>query len=174
MSGQVIWLTGLSGSGKTTLGTALLRHLAPRRQGILIDGDRVRILFQDDLGFSEAARHTQIGRVQRLAQWLGEQGQLVVVAALYSHPDLLAWNRKNLPGYFEVYLDMPLDLVRARDAKGLYAAAAAGQAKDVVGVDIPWHAPLAPDLVITPGELLAPDPLAAWLAARIPGLVAAS
>ena len=124
----VIWITGLSGAGKTSLCDALGRMLKPcLPQLVRIDGDAVRQLFGDALEHTEADRKVQIGRIQRLAKMLSEQGLVVLVAALYCHPDLLAWNRTNLTDYFEVYLDAPLDLVERRDNKGLYAGAAAGE-----------------------------------------------
>ena len=76
-----------------------------------------------------------------------QQGLTVIVAALYSHGQLLTWNRANLPNYFEVYLRVPMETLRQRDSKGLYRRASEGM-NDVVGVDIPWHAPTGADLVI--------------------------
>ena len=173
MSGQrgtVIWLTGLSGAGKSTIAEALVGRLKPARPDtVLIDGDTVRVLFGGDLGYDEAARHQQIGRIQRLAHWLGRQDLCVVVAALYAHPDLLAWNRAHLPGYFEIYVDAPLDLLRARDGKGLYAGAASGKIRHVVGMDIPWHAPKHPDMVIDAQRMEPPTDTAARILARLTG-----
>ncbi|WP_370153359.1 adenylyl-sulfate kinase [Ferrovibrio sp.] len=146
---MVLWLTGLSGAGKSTIAQAVHALAKPRMPGlVLIDGDVIRALFGAGLGYKEADRYQQIGRIQRLAGMLSGQDIRVIVAALYCHPDLMAWNRANLPGYFEVYVDAPLNLVRQRDVKGLYARALAGETSDVVGVDIPWHAPQAPDLII--------------------------
>jgi adenylylsulfate kinase-like enzyme len=171
--GTVIWVTGLSGAGKTTLCVAL-EHLAKPRipEFFRIDGDVVRDLFGQGLGYTEPERVVQINRLQALAGMLAEQGLVVAVAALYAHPDLLAWNRQNLPGYFEVYLDAPLQLVQQRDSKGLYSAAAESPSPQMVGLDIPWHAPPQPDLTIdaTLGE--SADTLARKLAASVPGLAA--
>ncbi len=172
---MVIWITGLSGSGKTSLCDALSRMLKPRLpQLVLVDGDAVRRLFGDTLGHSEADRKVQIGRIQGLAKMLSEQGLVVLVAALYSHPDLLAWNRANLADYFEVYLDAPFELVERRDSKGLYAGAAAGTIPQVVGVDIPWHAPQAPDLKLNAGAGKDPDELANEIIRAVPYLGAAA
>ncbi len=146
---MVIWITGLSGAGKTTLCEALSRRLKPHLPELTnLDGDVVRQVFGGELGYGEPDRVAQIKRIQSLAEMLDGQGLVVLVAALYAHPDLLAWNRATFADYVEVYLEAPLDLVRARDPKGLYAKAAAGRMPDVVGLDIPWHAPVNPDLTI--------------------------
>ena len=172
--GAVIWLTGLSGAGKTTIAEAIHRQVKPRLpELVLIDGDVIRDLFGAGLGFHEAARHEQIGRIQRLARMLSEQGMVVLVAALYAHPDLLAWNREHLPGYLEVYVNTPLSLVQSRDVKGLYAKAAVGSMPHVVGLDIPWHAPASPDLVIDGNAGESPEQSAAKVIASAPRLAAA-
>lgn len=146
---MVIWLTGLSGAGKTTLCDALLASVKPRLPTLVrIDGDVVRAIFGAGLGYSEPERVVQIKRIQALAKELDQQGFIVLVAALYAHPELLAWNRANFSDYFEIYLDTPLAEVQRRDAKGLYERAKTGQQRDVVGIDIPWHAPTNADLVL--------------------------
>ena len=144
MPSRTIWITGLSGSGKTTLANALTDRMRRRgRSVVLVDGDVIRDLFGPSLGFDVAARRIQIGRLQSLAKFLGDQGVDVVVAALYSAPDLLAWNREHLEGYVEVYLKASLDLVTRRNSKGLYN----GSTTNVVGLDIDWLEPQTPDLV---------------------------
>ncbi|MGB0571186.1 MAG: adenylyl-sulfate kinase [Alphaproteobacteria bacterium] len=171
---MVIWLTGLSGAGKTTIAEAMFGTLKPHiPELVLVDGDVIRELFGASLGYEEPARQEQIGRIQRLSGWLARQGQTVVVAALYAHPDLLAWNRDNLPGYFEVYVDAPMDLLRERDSKGLYAGADSGRTPNVVGVDIPWHAPQQPDMVIDAARVELPLDIAMRIILQIPDLAGA-
>ncbi|WP_246270747.1 adenylyl-sulfate kinase [Hongsoonwoonella zoysiae] len=172
--GVVVWVTGLSGSGKTTLCAALRSLLKPRiPELVLIDGDIVREIFGGDLGFGEADRARQIKRIQSLARELDKQGQVVIVAALYAHPDLLHWNRQNFKDYFEIYLDAPLSLVRQRDPKGLYGKAARGEIESVVGIDVPWNPPANPDLRIDVATVPKPAELARNVAQAIPRFAAA-
>lgn len=158
---MVIWATGISGAGKTTLCDAIWRILKPKMpQLVSLDGDALRDLFGNDLSYKEPDRVRQIHRIQGMAKFLADQGQTVLVGALYAHPDLLKWNRENLVNYFEVYIDAPLSVVKARDPKGLYAKVDEGNMKDVVGIDIPWHAPKNPDLVFNPSDGLSPEEMA--------------
>jgi adenylylsulfate kinase-like enzyme len=152
MKGPVIWVTGLSGAGKTTLCGALHEQLREplRKQGramVLLDGDVVREAFGSDLGYTASDRVIQVQRMQRLTRMLTQQGIVVVVAALYSTPELLAWNRAELPGYFEVYLRASIDSLAGRDPKGLYAQYAGGAMTNVVGLDITYTPPAHPDIV---------------------------
>jgi adenylyl-sulfate kinase len=158
---MVIWITGLSGSGKSTLCDALapkLRVALPNL--VVLDGDAVRAALGDDLGYHEADRVRQIKRIQGMAKLLSDQGISVLIAALYSHPELLVWNRANLRGYFEVYLKADMDFLLTRDGKGLYSGARSGRILNVVGVDIPWHSPQSADLVVDAAAKPAADTIA--------------
>lgn len=171
---MVIWLTGLSGSGKSTLCDALVRLLKPHCSGLVVlDGDQVRSAFGNDLGYQEEDRVRHIQRVQGIAKLLAEQGLTILVAVLYAHPDLLAWNRRHLPGYVEVYLEASLNEVQARDVKGLYAKAKQGEIGNVVGVDIPWLPPTSPDVLFHVGDRMTPEAMARHLIARVPQLAQA-
>jgi len=170
---KVIWITGLSGSGKSSICDWIQSHLASRLPNLIkLDGDVIRSAFGADLTYVEKDRFIQISRIQRLAKMLADQGQVVLVGALYAHPELLDWNRKNLPGYYEIYLNASLDLAQRRDAKGLYAKAAAGKMPDVVGLDIPWHAPERPDLKIDVAQEQTIAELARQVMAQLPALAA--
>lgn len=171
ISGSVIWVTGLSGSGKTTLCEAVWRSLKPvLPQLVLLDGDTIRSAFGGALGYREEDRMVQVQRVQGLAKMLSEQGLLVLVAVLYSNPDLLTWNRQNLNNYFEIYLEASLSTLLGRDNNDLYGKAKRGEITNVVGVDIPWQAPTSPDLVINTSFPSSPDSLAQQVISTIPSL----
>jgi adenylylsulfate kinase-like enzyme len=171
---MVLWLTGISGAGKTTIAQAIWRLMKPKLPAlVMVDGDTIRDLFGASLGFHEAARYEQISRVQRLAAMLAAQDLPVIVAALYAHPDLMRWNRENLPGYVEVLVDAPLALVQQRDVKGLYAKAARGEMSHVVGVDVPWHRPATPDVVVDAMAGASAEDVARMLIRRVPRLAAA-
>lgn len=165
---MVIWITGLSGAGKTTLANAFIASVRSEYPNIvLLDGDAVRSLYGDDLDYVESDRVIQINRLQSLAAFLDKQGIVVVVAALYAHPDLLDWNRERFSSYYEVYLDAPMEQLNERDSKGLYRKAREGHMKDVVGVDIPWHAPQSSDMRVDTTKGDTPDALAAALAEKV-------
>jgi len=144
----VIWFTGLSGAGKSTLAGALERSLqAEGRHTYLLDGDRLRLGLNRDLGFSEHDRQENVRRAGEVAALMVDAG-LVVLAAFISpfRVDRDAV-RQLLPGRFvEVFIDTPLHVCEARDPKGLYRRARAGLVKNVTGLDSPFEAPQAAEL----------------------------
>jgi adenylylsulfate kinase len=146
----VVWITGLSGAGKSTIArrlTALLRDSG--QPAILLDGDDVRAAINDrHTGHDRASRLTNAYRICRLTQLLAGQGIPVVVATMSLFREIHAWNRQHLPGYLEVFVKVSLDVLRRRDARGLYSQAADGLAENVVGVHLDYDEPASPDLVL--------------------------
>ena len=172
---MVIWITGLSGSGKSTIAERVFEILKPdMSELIVLDGDIIRELFGKALDYSEPSRIVQVERLRTMAQFMSEQGLVVIVTVLYCHPDLMAWNRDNIEDYFEVYLDTPLDVVMRRDVKGLYAKAERGDMPNVVGLDVPWHAPRCPDLHIKGDDGSTVDQFARLIIGQCPRLIAAA
>jgi glutamine kinase len=148
-SGRVFWITGLSGAGKTTLGQELCNRLrAAGRRVTFLDGDALRAVISEDLGHNSDDRRRSAMRNARLCRLLAEQGSDVVCATISLFHEVQGWNRENIPGYREIYLRVPIDELRRRDSKGIYAGAQRGDARDVVGLDVPAEAPKAPDLVL--------------------------
>ena len=169
MEAGVIWITGLSGVGKTTLAHALAACFENNgREPVLLDGDEIREAIADAAcGHDPSARLTNAYRISRLARMLAAQRRIVLVATMSLFHEIHDWNRKNLPGYFEVHLDVPLETVRANDSKGLYA-----QAEHLPGVDLALELPATPDLHLcnndfgNTAEQLAKDVYTAFLRAR--------
>ena len=145
---MVIWLIGMSGAGKTTLARALHDQLKSEHANlVMLDGDVIRDVFPD-VDHSVEGRRRNAERISQLCRLLDSQGINVIAAVLSIFPDWQRWNRENFSRYFEIFLDIPLETLKQRDEKGLYAAAMAGKMKDVVGMDIPFPPPANPDLVL--------------------------
>ena len=146
---MVIWITGISGSGKSTIAMALMKLFKNKVPELInIDGDTIREVFDEKIGYLENDRKKHINRIQRLCLLLDKQEQVIITSALYSNKDILSWNRKNFSEYYEIYLDASIELVQKRDTKGLYSKYEKGLEKNIVGLDIPWHKPENPDLKI--------------------------
>jgi len=147
--GRVFWITGLSGAGKTTLGRELRNRLRAAGHPVtFLDGDALRSEIAEDLGHSAGDRRRSAMRNARLCRLLAAQGANVVCATISLFHEVQRWNRENIPGYREIYLRVPMDELRRRDSKGIYAGAQRGDARDVVGLDVPAEIPEAPDLVL--------------------------
>jgi adenylylsulfate kinase len=145
---MVIWLIGLAGAGKTSLGRALTAELRNRGQKIVfLDGDSFREIMGDDLGHTLEDRERNGWRICRMCRFLEQQDVTVVCSILSMFPDQRAWNRKTYNAYFEVYIEVPLEVLEQRDQKGLYSAARAGRVRNVAGVDLEFSPPSAPDHV---------------------------
>ena len=100
---MVIWITGISGAGKTTICETIVGMTKPSvPELVLLDGDVVRNVFGDELGFTEADRVRQIQRIQRFSKELETQDLIVLVAALYASSELLNWNRNLLFHCFQL------------------------------------------------------------------------
>ena len=148
---MVIWITGLSGAGKTSIGRAVLDLWRQDNPAVvLVDGDHVReILGRDRLDdYTLAGRRAVAEPIVALCKWLDGQGIDVVCCTTSSFPDLLRANRDAFRGYFEVFVDVPMEVVATRSASDLYGRAQRGEVANVIGVDIPYTPPEAPDLIV--------------------------
>jgi bifunctional enzyme CysN/CysC len=155
--GAVIWLTGLSGSGKSTLATGLDFQL--HRRGIasfILDGDNLRHGLNSNLGFSPEDRSENIRRAGETAKLMAEAG-LVVICSLISPYSAdrkrvrEICHRDGVP-FAEVFVNAPIETCEARDPRGLYKKARAGEIKDFTGVSSPYESPEAPELEIRTNE----------------------
>ena len=167
---MVIWITGISGAGKTTIANSLIDKYKKVLPNLVnIDGDAIRNLYGNDLGYEETQRIIQIKRLQKLCLFLENQGQIVIASALYSSPFLMAWNRENFSQYYEIYLNVSLELVKIRDPKGIYKKYELGREKNIVGIDVPWHEPEKPNLrPLTPYQSRSKETLVVFHIASAP------
>jgi adenylylsulfate kinase len=149
--GVVIWFTGLSGAGKSTISAALEQELSKRGlHTYALDGDNIRFGLCQDLGFSTNDRAENIRRIGEVASLMLDAG-LIVLSAFISparaHRDAI---RKRLPDgcFIEVHVATSLEACEARDVKGLYAKARAGEIKGFTGIDDPYEAPESAELTL--------------------------
>ncbi len=148
--GDVLWITGLSGAGKSMLAHEVVaRFLAEGRAVVLLDGDELREVFGATT--ANVNNHGRQGRLALAKQYaqlcrvISSQGLTVVIATISLFREVHSWNRENLPGYFEVYLKVPVEELRRRDPKGIYRRVDAGELANVAGLDLPIDEPEAAD-----------------------------
>ncbi|MGB0670889.1 MAG: adenylyl-sulfate kinase [Rhodospirillales bacterium] len=167
---MVIWIIGLSAAGKSTVAREVVRLLGESHiPSVLLDGDLLRDVWGQSLGYDLDSRRENADRTCRLGRMLEQQGICVVTAILSLFPESRLWNRQNLNRYFEVYLDVPMEELKRRDPKGLYAKAERGEMDQVVGLDLTWQPPEAPDLHLNaPAVLDTPQALARQVIDRLP------
>lgn len=148
--GCTIWFTGLPSAGKTTLARALAARLSGIGHPVeLLDGDEIRTHLARDLGFSRTDRTENVRRVGYVAQLLSRNG-IVAVCALISpyREDRDAVRALHDGRFVEVHVMAPVSVCVERDVKGLYARQRAGQLHGLTGIDDPYEAPLAADVVV--------------------------
>lgn len=150
--GAVVWLTGLSGAGKSTIAQALERELFNQNINVyVLDGDNIRHGLNSNLGFSPEDRVENIRRVAEVANLMADSGLVVITAFISPYrSDRRRAREIALEGgsdFIEVFVDAPLEVCEQRDPKQLYKKARAGQIKDFTGIDAPYEAPEAPEVV---------------------------
>jgi bifunctional enzyme CysN/CysC len=152
--GATLWLTGLSGAGKTTIASAIDGLLAELGYvGVVLDGDVLRTGLSSDLGLSPSDRSEQARRTAHVAALIAGAGLVAVVSLIspYAEDRRRAREIHERQGldFREVWVDTPLHVCQARDPKGLYARARAGEIRGVTGLDAPYDEPLDPDVRVS-------------------------
>ncbi|TDA63810.1 MAG: adenylyl-sulfate kinase [Clostridia bacterium] len=161
VKGFTLWFTGLSGAGKSTLAGMVAENLRQQGRRVeVLDGDEVRQNLSQGLGFSRADRDANIQRIGYVAKLLSRNGVVAITAAISPYRDTREHVRAQIPDFVEVYVHCPLEVCAARDVKGLYQKAMAGEIGQFTGVSDPYEEPLAPEVVVathreTPTESLA-------------------
>ncbi|UHA73550.1 adenylyl-sulfate kinase [Paenibacillus sp. 481] len=147
--GVTVWFTGLSGAGKTTIAKCV--HTRLTNAGLkaeCLDGDVIRTKLCNDLGFSKQDRHTNIERVSYVAQLLTKHDVICLASLISPYRSMRQYAKEEIGDWLEVYVTAPLELLIARDVKGLYRKAIAGEILHFTGISDPYEPPLAPDLVL--------------------------
>lgn len=145
----LLWFTGLSGSGKSAIATLLEQRLQQSgRHTILLDGDNLRTGLNSDLGFSASERHENIRRVAEVSRLMLDAGLITLVSVIspLAEDRALARHLAGEYDFVEIFVDTPLEICEARDVKGLYAKARAGEIRNFTGLDAPYERPELPDV----------------------------
>ncbi|XP_058069844.1 adenylyl-sulfate kinase 3-like isoform X1 [Magnolia sinica] len=143
--GCVLWITGLSGSGKSTLACALSQGLHGRgKLTYILDGDNVRHGLNRDLSFKAEDRAENIRRIGEVAKLFADAGVICIASLISPYRRDRDACRALLPEgqFIEVFMNVPLEVCEARDAKGLYKLARAGKITGFTGIDDPYEPPL--------------------------------
>jgi adenylyl-sulfate kinase len=157
--GAVVWLTGFSGAGKSTIASAVERELFDAGyQVIVLDGDVIRTGLSADLGFSMDDRVENIRRIGEVAALFASAGFIAMTAFISPYAaDRDRARRRVMESdlstpFVEVFIDTPLDVCEARDPKGLYKKARAGQIAQFTGVSDPYEPPKHPEVTLKTAE----------------------
>jgi bifunctional enzyme CysN/CysC len=174
----ILWFTGLSGAGKSTIANLVEKQLhADGRHTYLLDGDNVRHGLNKDLGFADQDRVENIRRVAEVARLMVDAGLIVMVSFIspFRSERRMARALVEAGEFIEVFVDTPLRLAEARDAKGLYKKARRGELKNFTGIDSPYEVPEDPEIRLDT-TLLAPEAAASHIIAylREAGIIGAS
>ena len=150
--GVIVWLTGLSGAGKSTLAAAVRDAIAPTHAVEVLDGDEIRAYLSKDLGFSREHRETNIRRIGFVARLLARHGVIAIAAAISPYAATRDEVRSLAAAegitFVEVFLSAALDSLVARDVKGLYRRAIAGEVRNFTGISDPYEPPIAPEVTV--------------------------
>ncbi|MEG1971875.1 MAG: adenylyl-sulfate kinase [Oscillospiraceae bacterium] len=161
--GTVYFFTGLSGAGKTTIGGLFFTEIKAKKENIiLLDGDMIRPVFCEDIGYTMEDRLKSAHRIFRLAKMLSDQGIDVVCCSISMFENVRTWNRENIENYKEIYIKVTKETLLRRNQKGLYTGGV-----NVVGVDLPFDEPKNSDFVIENDEDKAPQMIVSELEAAI-------
>ncbi len=166
---KLLWFTGLSGSGKSTIANEVEKSLAlMNRHTFLLDGDNVRHGLNKDLGFTESDRIENIRRVGEVAKLMTDAGLIVLTAFISPFRAEREMVRSMMADgeFIEIFVDTPLDVAEARDVKGLYKKARAGELKNFTGIDSPYEAPEHPEIRVNTVEM-SPEEAAAYVIRQI-------
>jgi bifunctional enzyme CysN/CysC len=156
----LLWFTGLSGSGKSTIANLVEKRLLDLgRHTYTLDGDNVRHGLNRDLNFSKADRVENIRRIGEVAKLMVDAGLITMASFIspYRAERQLARDLLEKGEFIEIFVNTPLEVAEARDVKGLYAKARAGEIKNFTGIDSEYQAPQNPEIEVNTVDMSADD-----------------
>ena len=144
--GRTYWITGLPGSGKTTIGSALYYRLKEKHDNaVILDGDILKKMVGDMVGYTDADRLARGKRYSEICKLLSDQGLWVVICTVAMFEEIRRWNRDNIDGYIEVYINPSIEVLRERNRKNLYT----GLTEEYF---LKMEEPVDPDLILENGK----------------------
>ncbi len=152
----VLWFTGLSASGKSTVANLVEQKLHRIGQHTYtLDGDNVRHGLNKNLGFTDADRVENIRRVAETSKLMVDAGLICLVSFISPFRAERRMARELLDNreFIEVFVDTPLDICEARDPKGLYKKARAGEIKNFTGFDSPYEPPESAEIILKTADM---------------------
>ena len=153
---KVLWLTGLSGSGKSTIAQHLERRLY--NEGYFpqaLDGDNIRTGINSNVDFSDEGRRENIRRIAEVSRLYLNSG-IITINSFISPTKAIREMARGIIGeedFIEIFVNAPLEVCEARDVKGLYKKARAGEIKGFTGIDAPYEPPENPALEVRTDEM---------------------
>lgn len=143
----VYWITGLSGAGKTSVGKLLYEKMKQKYPNIVfLDGDVLREVFGNDLGYTRGERIKCAMRYARLCRMLQEQGMNVICCTISMFDEIRSWNRENIGNYREIYVRVSMEVLKKRNQKGLYGSTI--ENREVAGIHVDIEEPKDPDMIL--------------------------
>jgi adenylylsulfate kinase-like enzyme len=153
LESAVVWITGLSGAGKSTLAKKLVQKL--KKEGIdviYLDGDELRQVFgktqHNQKNYDKEQRIELALKYSKICKLLVNQNKFIIISTISLYSEVHKYNRENLKNYKEIYLEVPIEILKLRNNKNLYSLFEEGKLKNVVGLDLEYDIPLNPDLIV--------------------------
>jgi adenylylsulfate kinase len=149
-----VWLTGLSGSGKSAVAKVLLNELRVRGvAAAVLESDVLRTQLTPFPTYAQAERDEFYAELADIASYLVKRARPVIVDATANRRAYRDRARGAIARFAEVYVSTPLEVCARRDTKGLYRP---GATRTLPGSQVPYEAPLCPELVV-PGDRGTPE-----------------
>ena len=116
--GSVIWFIGMSAAGKSAISKLVYNEIKKDISNVvLLDGDVLRQIFGNDADHTISGREKNARRLSNLSKFLSNEGIHVVAAVLSIFPEWQKWNRDNIPGYCQVFVDVPFEVLKKEKQK---------------------------------------------------------